>query len=793
MKSSAAVLLAVSLISSTAWCQANSTLPIYYGGLYGLLADDATDNCPKFSSLLATVGNAGGGIIQLPIGGFTKLASCNLVLPPNVIIAGSGTQGWNQGAGVAPSSGLHMTDSTHNFHIECLGTGGASPKGGLCGLENLEVLDDATNKPFMLYTCGVPYLHNVMFKGEHSAKTFDGAGHICADMGTICPDNDGIQFGAGGTGSACGTDAGTEGFNGYGANYIDQVYFQNIRTAVTLLDNANGINFKRLWGDYTDANIAGYFIYINGTTNSAYGNTFEDIDIEQAPNGSMLCNYLGAFGLDHKAQQNQISYVTSDVGNCAHGAYVLDSSSHWNDITNIGAYYSGGAVSDVNAGTYANGIYDLPNKTMYKQTYVGGKLVLNFGIDSPTSITGIPNADKFGGIIGLSNTNGNPVTNTGMPLFSDLPGGGATQFTINPAETWLGQLTVNTSTANGTAPIQIQANYGVAGTPTPQPPALNLPATQSSGSYLGNGPPLYEPAQNAFMLSTVNALPTGGTAYAIVRGLTASMIGTTQTMLGTYYSHTVPPSTTHYTGPSQQTNWTNTNQGISFVSVPFAWSVQGGLCVYTGTAQPGLGSLVVTLQKNTSTNTSLVVTVPAGGGPGVWCDNDSTHTASGSAGDWLDFKVQNNDTGTTSATIQSITLGLTPTSPATGMLVFGMGGRTLTVGQNNYFAPFGGSNWTTTSAYAQVALPRAVLVKNLHCYVAICPGTNKADFTVVKNGAAGALTISAAPLSCGAPRDISDTNSAHAMSFSQGDTIELLETQTGGTTASAASCTVEHD
>ncbi len=102
------------------------------------------------------------------------------------------------------------------------------------------------------------------------------------------------------------------------------------------------------------------------------------------------------------------------------------------------------------------------------------------------------------------------VTNTGIPLFSDFTAGG-TQFTINPAEMWLGQFTINTSTANGTAPIQIQPNYAVAGAPISQPPALNLPATQISGSYLGNGPPLYEPPQNAFMFGTVNALPTGGT------------------------------------------------------------------------------------------------------------------------------------------------------------------------------------------------------------------------------------------------------------------------------------------
>jgi hypothetical protein len=432
----------------------------------------------------------------------------------------------------------------------------------------------------------------------------------------------------------------------------------------------------------------------------------------------------------------------------------------------------------------------MPNETLYRKRYVGGRLVLNFGIDSPTSITGIPNADKFGGIVGFSNTGGTLVTSGGIPLFSDFTAGG-TQFTINPAEMWLGQFTINTSTANGTAPIQIQPNYAVAGAPTSQPPALNLPATQISGSYLGNGPPLYEPPQNAFMFGTVNALPTGGTAYAVIRGFTASMIGTTQTMLGTYYNHSVPASTTWYTGPSQQTGWMNANQSLSFVTVPFVWSVQGGLCVYTGSTQPAVDSLVVTLQKNTA-DTTLVVTIPAGGTAGIWCDNDSTHTASGSAGDRINFKIQNKDTGTTSATIQSITLGMTPASPATGMIIFGLGGRTISSNQTNYYAPFGGSNFTLTAANAQVALPRAVTIRNLHCWVTSCPGTN-ATFGVYNNGSLGPLKVVVIGPGC-TLGDNSDTSTSDEMTFAQGQTIELGESQSlSATNPSISSCTVEHD
>jgi hypothetical protein len=263
----------------------------------------------------------------------------------------------------------------------------------------------------MLYTCGIPYLRNVMFKGEKSANGTPK----CADGGgATCPDNDGIFFGAGGSASdACNDD--TAGFSGYGANVIDGIYFQNIRTAIQLHEHANVLNFQHIWGDFTDANTMGYFVYIDAPLASAYGNTFQNVGIEQAPYQSSSCGYKGAFGLYRNTNENQISYVASDVGNCTHGTWILDSSSIWNDITHLGAYYMNGspAVSDVNQ-AYSNGVYDMPHKTLYRQTYVGGNLGttsqkfnylrLAVGIDSPSNITGIPNADKFGGMVGLSNT-----------------------------------------------------------------------------------------------------------------------------------------------------------------------------------------------------------------------------------------------------------------------------------------------------------------------------------------------------------------------------------------------------
>ncbi len=133
--------------------------------------------------------------------------------------------------------------------------------------------------------------------------------------------------------------------------------------------------------------------------------------------------------------------------------------------------------------------------------------------------------------------------------------------------------------------------------------------------------------------------------------------------------------------------------------------------------------------------------------------------------------------------------------PSTGMLIFGLGaiGAISTGSTDHYFAPFGGSSSvTTTLANAQVAVPRAITVKNLHCWVVACPSTS-ATFEVFQNGVfpTGGLTKTI-PSVCMPNTDYSDTT--NMMSFMPGDTIELDENQSSSPTGpTVASCTVEHD
>ena len=240
------------------------------------------------------------------------------------------------------------------------------------------------------------------------------------------------------------------------------------------------------------------------------------------------------------------------------------------------------------------------------------------------------------------------------------------------------------------------------------------------------------------LISFQGNTPTGGITYATVRGFSASIMGrpggglptAASTVLGTYYNSALPGSATYYTSFSQQMAWGNTTENKAYTVVPFTYGAQV-LCVNTTSNQIG-GSLTVNLRKNGS-NAGPQVIIPTGGAAGTWCDGGHSFT-SATTGDQLDLQLVNTY-GSTSAYIVSITLSMTPTSSATGMLVFGLGAQTLLTAANNYFAPFGGSVASSTSANAQVALPRAVALKNLHCYVNTCPpaGTT-ANIEVFQNG-----------------------------------------------------------
>lgn len=72
--------------------------------------------------------------------------------------------------------------------------------------------------------------------------------------------------------------------------------------------------------------------------------------------------------------------------------------------------------------------------------------------------------------------------------------------------------------------------------------------------------------------------------------------------------------------------------------------------VVTSTSQPGTGSLVCTLRRNTS-NTSMVVTIAAGSAAGVFSDTVNTQDVNGLTGAVFGVMMVNNASSTSAALI----------------------------------------------------------------------------------------------------------------------------------------------
>lgn len=330
--------------------------PTYYAAAYGVIGDDINDQCSNLNTAMSIVSTAHGGYLDLPYGGLTKLTTCNLLIPGNVVLRCYPTgPGWNMPT-ATPACGLHITYSGGTDPtapaVQCL-------QEGQCGLENMYVQLDTANKPMMLYTCSAPWLDNVRFKGLTSA-----GGRACADNTGPCPTNKGVLFGRGGSASPSCNDA-TAGYTGYGGPpHVQGLYFQNTSTWLEFNENANGIIVSSARGDFTDANPTGYAIEGKGSMTSTYGNQFYGIGVEQAPfmPTNTECNYAGVFGLTGTAQGWYGIYESSDTvgSSCVHSAKLSANSQHNHLVATIGQF-SGGAFDD--ASNHMNYLEDLPNQT----------------------------------------------------------------------------------------------------------------------------------------------------------------------------------------------------------------------------------------------------------------------------------------------------------------------------------------------------------------------------------------------------------------------------------------------
>lgn len=341
-----------------------------YSALYGVMAND-TDMCSVLNDPITGLlhkmdpANGGqGGHLVLPIGGPTKISSCDLKVPVGIIIDGNGAAGWNSTPITLPSSYLHAVNTGSAAHVMFLGGGGQS------GAKNLTVVDDVTNTPCFLYTASVPYLDNVTCWGRHDAT-----------MGQT-PDNIGLIMGND-SASAAVNDP-TAGFSGYGASHIYGLFCHDVSTCIKIGAQSSGWEIHDVRGDFSDKDLSHGFVYGDSTHGTSYAHKITGLKMEQAPyNVFTTCNYPnGAIVLNRGMVQNTYEYDASDTGNCTKSASVLDTagSSMWNNTTASG-YFSGQFWTDASSNYLNNTWHDLPNEIMWSR----GMNAVNYGLLSQPS------------------------------------------------------------------------------------------------------------------------------------------------------------------------------------------------------------------------------------------------------------------------------------------------------------------------------------------------------------------------------------------------------------------------
>lgn len=791
--------------------------PSHYSGALLGLSPSLPDNCSAMftavTGAMAIVQAVGGSFLDLPLGGETTLASCDLPIAGNVIIHGTGALAFfssTAGTGIPSpiSSGLLLTNpgSQATPLITCL-------ERGHCGLDNV-IVRTTTNRLMMKYTCSIPWLDNVAFVGETRAS----GSPTCA-AGGACPDNTGVQFGNLGVVSSVCSDS-TQGFSGYGNAHIKNVFMKNMQYWAKVFDNTNGITAD-FHGDYTDANIGGPAVLINATVTSAYHDTIA-LTIEQAPNGDAAhCNYDSGFQLDFNATQNALTAETSDIGNCTRVIYVSDISSQRNDFTVL---HPGMATPVVMPSNTANTIHDLYNLT---------ETVRNLKVSTITCVGtawcfGNANANTvFGNFTGSAGT---PINNPMTPCGGDgthalgwVAGSGFNCTTISVATPTIGGIIggydgvansagshwsfFGAANTNSTMPLPFEAYIAKPSVWVSANSAFSSSSQFGIAQYLDSLSPQNIPlstwtvnnpvAATGYQAST-NVIPTfipqampiaflaGGpnTPGAVVRGFAARTIGSSSQWLGvSLNTDTVPGSSTRYTGPSQGVTL-NATENLMEVPIPYGGTAKN-LCVNFVNSQPAGGAITITVDLN-EVPTTLTVNQAASGFAGVVCD--TTHTFSVVAGDRIDFSMVN-ASGSTSAQVSGIGLEFSPTSPPAngkGIVVFGSGAAALVA--TNYASPFTNRSAADTSSRAPI--PSNATLKNLYCFATTAPLVNPFGFTLVQTGTPTALTISMAT-GTSVPGNVSDTT--HTVSFTELQAFDLLYSQTAGTVPAISACSLEVD
>lgn len=347
---------------------------VYYGPLMDpAITGSGSDEYTAVNAALTTISGNGGGILQLPCSGnYTKVGT-DLTLPANVGLRGCGMESNQQNISIVPPGGLQFTGngSSTSFHLNLVNT-------GVSQLQDLALKDTSASgtEGMVIVTAATPKIVNVSCRGRANTSNSDGSSH-----GT----NDCIQFGSSST--TCTAGSTTSNYCGYSPGVVFNFNAINCQHVLYFLNAANGIHADNINSDSTcgignGTNATGYAIELAGTTgsggNAPYGNVIGPlVTVEQGGYPTfppVHPNYAGAIGLTGFANDNHIEFATSDVGDATHGAYITTTNASTNYIQCNGIFFSGGCISDTGASSFNNTLFDVPNRTLYVQSFRAGNI-----------------------------------------------------------------------------------------------------------------------------------------------------------------------------------------------------------------------------------------------------------------------------------------------------------------------------------------------------------------------------------------------------------------------------------
>lgn len=247
---------------------------------------------------------------------------------------------------------------------------------------------------------------------------------------------------------------------------------------------------------------------------------------------------------------------------------------------------------------------------------------------------------------------------------------------------------------------------------------------------------LFAVARGTYLEITGNSIASGADASAWC----AEIRGAAVQPLGVFCSAggLVGLSETDYTSIGQGSNLALDDMGDEdHVVIPMPAGTLRRLQWVTTATQTGTGSLVATVRDN-KVNTSVTITIAAGGVAGIRINDANTHHFDND--DLLSIALVNNGTAAAAATNTLSWEYIFDDETITGLIPFPKADRALTASATRFWPAFANEALGTTEPVVIVPIVRPATVGELRVYVDTAPA-NDLVLAVMKNGVATSITV----------------------------------------------------